>query len=71
MADSNEHPEKMDNHANRPEVIQAFSGSWGQSIRYSRTLQTKMMYVSKPIYDEGQLIGVLRSAFPIEMMGLF
>ena len=39
IGDSNEDPAIMDNHALRPEVIEARKGNVGKSIRYSTTLQ--------------------------------
>ncbi len=65
LADSDESPENMDNHLNRPEIIQALTHNWGSSIRYSDTLHTKMMYIAKPIVSHGQLVGIIRSSLPI------
>lgn len=65
LADSDEHSDNMDNHLNRPEVIQALSNHWGSSIRYSDTLKTNMMYMAKPLLKQGAVIGVIRSAIPI------
>jgi len=49
LADSNEDPNRMGNHGNRPELIQAFSGNTGSSLRFSRTLGTDMLYVAIPL----------------------
>ena len=46
LADSNENPEAMDNHLNRPEVVTALQGKTGTSLRYSKTLRQKMLYVA-------------------------
>jgi len=48
IGDSTEDPERMDNHVDRPEIIQALNSEVGISIRYSRTLQKDMMYVGIP-----------------------
>ena len=48
IGDSDKNPEIMDNHANRPEVIKALGGEVGSAIRYSNTLEKKMMYVALP-----------------------
>ncbi|RAP38918.1 PAS domain-containing sensor histidine kinase [Candidatus Marinamargulisbacteria bacterium SCGC AAA071-K20] len=65
LSDSDENPEKMDNHASRPEIAQALSDKWGMATRYSRTLQTKMLYIAKPIKQNNQVIGVVRSSISI------
>lgn len=49
LADSNEHPEAMDNHRHRPEIDKAFSGKVGVSRRYSKTLDENRIYVAIPI----------------------
>ena len=49
LADSNEKAESMDNHRLRPEVIMAYAGERGVSVRYSDTLREKMMYVAIPL----------------------
>lgn len=55
----------LDNHAARPEVMEARHGGVGMSIRYSATLQQEMVYVAKRIEPGGGLpSGVLRLAVP-------
>jgi two-component system phosphate regulon sensor histidine kinase PhoR len=49
IGDSEKDPEEMDNHVDRPEVIQALRGQVGMSRRYSRTLERDMMYVGIPL----------------------
>lgn len=63
LADSNENPEVMDNHAARPEVKKALTGQPGASLRLSKTLAQNMFYVALPLED-GPLSGVLRLAIP-------
>ncbi len=65
LADSDENPDNMDNHLNRPEMQDALNGGWGISIRESQTLETTMLYISKPIWAESRIIGVIRSSIPI------
>ncbi len=65
IGDSEEDPLKMDNHRDRPEIITAFSGKEGASIRYSNTLQKKMMYKAIPVVIDNQLIAVLRTSIPV------
>ncbi|MCL5942392.1 MAG: PAS domain-containing sensor histidine kinase, partial [Actinobacteria bacterium] len=46
LADSEEDPAGMENHASRPEVVSALAGEEGRQRRYSTTLQTAMVYVA-------------------------
>ncbi len=66
VGDSQENPSFMDSHAARSEILEAGKGKVGRSIRYSSTLERKMMYVALPIAGEDQAIGVLRVAIPVE-----
>ena len=65
LADSNEDPERMDNHARRPEIAAALGGNRGVSTRYSRTLQQNQMYVALPVRQNGEVIGTVRTAIPV------
>ncbi len=65
LADSQEDPVNMDNHANRPEIITALNGTIGTSTRYSATIETELMYVAVPIQDQGKLLGILRASVPL------
>jgi len=60
LADSDEDPGVMDDHKFRPEIIRAFSGEAGQSIRFSKTLQKDMLYVALPVIQDGKVKAVLR-----------
>ena len=46
LADSDELPENMENHAGRPEVVLAQAGGEGRSRRYSATLAKETVYVA-------------------------
>jgi two-component system, OmpR family, phosphate regulon sensor histidine kinase PhoR len=65
VGDTDEVPEKMENHRDRPEIVQALSGEVGQSARYSFTLKHEMMYVAIPLRREGRIVGVLRASLPL------
>ena len=68
LADSSENLEqlsKMENHALRPEVAAALRKETGMSIRYSMTLEARMLYVAVPVLDHGKVFGVVRTAMPI------
>ena len=60
LADSESDPDLMDNHKNRPEIIQALEGKVGSSKRYSATMKERMLYIALPIKSNGKIIGVLR-----------
>lgn len=66
VADSRENPEDMDNHADRPEVIEALDGKTGISQRYSFTLKEDFIYSAMPVYNNnGEIAFVLRSGYPM------
>ncbi|MFO7554898.1 MAG: ATP-binding protein [Desulfobacterales bacterium] len=65
IGDSNEDPAIMGNHALRPEVITARRDDVGKSIRFSTTLQERMMYVAIPVKDKEEIIAVIRAALPV------
>ena len=53
----------LENHATRPEVVQAGAGGVGISRRHSQTTQTDMLYVAVPV-DHPQM-RVVRLALPL------
>ncbi len=55
----------MENHGDRPEIIEAVASGVGNSIRYSNTLETDMAYVAVPFRIEGAR-GVVRVALPLQ-----
>ena len=65
IGDSEKRPDQMERHSNRPEIIQAREGTTGVSIRYSRTLEKKMMYVALPLEENGHVLGILRTSLPL------
>ncbi|MBF0276527.1 MAG: HAMP domain-containing protein [SAR324 cluster bacterium] len=69
LGDTEKDPETMDDHANRPEIIDALSGKMGTSIRESSTLSKKMMYVAIPVSRDGITVGVLRISVPVTQIG--
>ena len=69
LADSHYNIAEMDNHRNRPEISEAIrSRSSGNEIRYSETISEEMLYYAVPIIDKGELIGILRTARPLEFI---
>jgi two-component system phosphate regulon sensor histidine kinase PhoR len=69
VGDSDEDPAVMENHADRPEIREAFEGGVGTSVRYSRTLRQNMMYVAIPLKDGAAVRGVLRTSMPLAHIG--
>jgi len=70
VGDSVEDPRRMDNHANRPEVIEALHGKRGVATRYSHTLQQTMMYVAMPVVEQDAVVGSVRTALPVKTLSL-
>jgi signal transduction histidine kinase len=68
VGDSDKAAVEMKNHSDRPEVLAALDGQIGRSVRYSDTLQKKMMYVAVLIERAGQVIGVVRTSMPLTEM---
>ncbi len=60
LADSDNNPERMENHRNRPELIAALSGRDGWITRPSPTMGVSFLYAAVPV--EG---GALRLAVPL------
>jgi len=65
LGDSEEDPSVMENHANRPEIMDALATGVGESTRYSTTLGQKMMYVAVPIAYQDEILGVARVSLPL------
>ena len=60
-------PEGMDNHGDRPEVVQARSEGQGYSLRASGTLHKNFAYAARNLPD-GR---ILRLALPLDSVNLF
>lgn len=59
-ADSERNPVLMENHGNRPEVVEVLKVGIGKSLRFSTTVKEEMLYVAIPIKSKDKLLGVLR-----------
>ena len=66
VADSDSNPKEMENHRYRPEVIRAYKGETGKSVRLSRTVKEKMLYIGIPLTIKGDISGVLRLSLYFE-----
>lgn len=70
LGDSLEDPRRMDNHADRPEVMAALAGRVGSTTRFSHTLGKRMMYVAVPVVGERGVVGVVRTSVPMTAIDL-
>jgi two-component system phosphate regulon sensor histidine kinase PhoR len=65
LGDSIEEPATLENHATRPEVMDAMATGIGESTRYSTTLNEQMMYVAVTVSNQGVVVGIARVALPL------
>jgi two-component system phosphate regulon sensor histidine kinase PhoR len=65
LGDSHEDPNIMDNHASRPEIKTALSGKVGTSTRYSHTVKENFIYLTIPVFQNGKIVGIVRTSIPI------
>jgi len=66
LCDSDSDPAKMDNHANRDEISNAYrTGIDSHSERFSATVRKQLIYYGHPVKDaEGKTVYVVRIAIP-------
>ncbi len=64
LAESNQDPETMENHSDRPEIKEAYDGRVGSSTRYSATRKQSMKYVAVPVWDakHKNVVAVVRTS---------
>ncbi|MBN1458839.1 MAG: PAS domain-containing protein [Armatimonadetes bacterium] len=65
VADSRYDAAEMENHADRPERLEAMRRGWGSAVRRSDTLGTEMLYGAVAAQHEGSQGEVLRLALPL------
>jgi two-component system phosphate regulon sensor histidine kinase PhoR len=65
LADSQQNPAIMENHGQRPEVLEAYAGRVGTAIRRSVSVDRDLFYVALPLTYDGQPGMVLRLAAPL------
>jgi two-component system phosphate regulon sensor histidine kinase PhoR len=63
LADSEKDPASMENHRYRQEVADALEGRVSQSLRYSYTVEARMMYIGIPLVKEARVRAVLRLSY--------
>jgi len=65
IADSQELPQKMDNHNFRPEIIDARTNGFSSISRFSETLQQNMVYRAQRVNDGDTILGFVRVSLPL------
>ena len=66
--DSYEDEDTMENHADRPEIIQAFETGSGSAARYSETLATRSIYAARLLDNGGMVLRVGNSVDSVYAM---
>ena len=66
IGESHDDRTRMDNHINRPEIIQARETGSGTSIRFSHTEGYDMLYAAVPVQSSAGPIGYVRMALPLQ-----
>ncbi len=69
LADSQSDPRTMENHANRPEIVQALREGNGRSIRHSATINRDLLYYAVRQTSPAGTAYILRFALPVETVG--
>lgn len=62
IADSQQPPGKMENHADREEVVGALAGRATAALHVSHTLREPWRYVAAPLRQGERIVGVLRTS---------
>lgn len=68
VGDSEENPVNMADHSDRPEILQALGDRVGNVVRYSNTINTRMMYVAVAIQEKGRSLAVVRTSLPVDII---
>jgi len=61
--------DRVENHRERPEVAAALAGRAESSMRFSATIQKRLMYAAVPLRLPGGARGVARLAVPVDEVG--
>ncbi len=68
ISDSEKDASKMENHADRFEIIKAKENLVGDTIRYSYTLNSGLLYDAIAMRKDGQIIGFSRLSVPVNQI---
>ena len=66
IADSDRPARELENHGNRPELLEALNSGSGVSSRFSVSVHEKMMYFSRLVSDDSGKLGFVRTALPLQ-----
>lgn len=66
IGDTDKESDSMENHAARPEVIRALSGTTGMQKRFSASLHQDMVYVAVPLGAKTKISAVLRLSMSLQ-----
>lgn len=66
--DSDQNPDGMDNHRNRPEIAEAFAGRTGKAARFSDTIRRTLLYLAVPVERDGVVVAVVRASLPLSVI---
>ena len=66
VSDSKEQALKMDNHAQRPEIVEAQHNEFGTITRYSATLNVPMRYMAKQVKKNNQVLAYVRVSISLK-----
>jgi hypothetical protein len=68
LGDSQYDPAAMKNHktADRPELLKALEGGFGEDTRRSETLNKPFRYMAEPLACRGQIVGAARISMPVQ-----
>ncbi|MFQ5544279.1 MAG: ATP-binding protein [Nitrospiria bacterium] len=65
IGDNKKNPLNMDNHRERPEILDALQSGRGISVRYGYTLKKESMYFAMPIKATETVLGIIRTSTPL------
>ncbi len=68
IGESDEERAQMNNHADRPEVIQALREGQGSSVRFSHTVGYDMLYTAVAYPDPEAPLAIIRLAVPLDQV---
>jgi len=68
IGDSHEDPRRMDDHSNRPEVVQARNERIGIARRYSHTVGYELLDVALRVEEGGEVLGFVRAGLPVSLI---
>jgi two-component system phosphate regulon sensor histidine kinase PhoR len=68
LGESHEDRTAMNNHLDRPEIVAALNSGYGTSTRFSHTVGYQMMYTAIQLKENGQKVGFVRIAIPVDKL---